>query len=299
MAQIIQIPHSGGEHGYNSPIFPAVNLPAPFNQTNARMTWNTNSHKRKYLFWHGDYVDVNNILQHGDFYFWGEWEPPTYVFDSGIRGNSPRYVHFPIQGSSLVPPNGRAAAPGCGQAIHSCGANTDPCVFGDTFKYIICQQKSSMGCHNNGDMLLFGSFHHGDFRLDTVFVVDKVFPYTLLPGQNPQLGNPVSAEYQNVTVRRIVGPNKPITRWFYRGNTFVNARTPYSFSPAALSVNNQAVLKSRMIIPSSDPVLGSFLNSQSRWAYNSKKNFGQTEWLHLINLCRLQGFVPAVKMSYP
>ena len=293
MAEIIQIPHSGDEHGYDNPI-PVVNLPAPFYRTDKRKNWNTNRHRRKYIFWHGDYVNGNNLLQHGDLYFWGEWEPPTYVWDRRIRGNGPRYIHFPIPGSSL------AAAPGRGQTAASrCGTNTDPCVFGDTFKYIICQQNSRMGSHNRGDVLLFGSFRQGNFRLDTVLVVDKIIPYTLLPGQNPQLGTTVSAEYQNVTVSRIVGRNRPITRWFYRGSTFVNAQTPYSFSPAVLPVGNQPITRNRMTIQAADPVLGPFLRSGAQWPYNSGRSFGQTEWQYLISLCRQQGFVPAVKMPYP
>ena len=300
MANLILIPHPGGEHKYDCSITSARTLPVPFKSTTLMKKWNTGRHQRKYLFWHGQYIDTNGILKNGDFYFWGEWEPPTLVWKNPKRGQSPNFVHFPITNSSSVAPSALINGGNC-QA--NCGTggnyqNTDPCVFGSTFKYIICQQNKRV--YNKGDVLLFGSTKKDAFLLDTILVIDTVTPYILSPGQLPSIQNFVSAEYQNVTVNRIVGKIGKIKKLnFYRGAKFLNNKTPYSFTPAVLQNGTTPILKSRMTISFSDAVLGKYFKPGYRNAYCSKIRFGNHEWNYLVNLCYQQGFVPAVEIDYP
>ncbi|MBS0266777.1 MAG: hypothetical protein JSS02_32920 [Planctomycetes bacterium] len=57
--------------------------------------------------------------------------------------------------------------------------NTDPCVFGDCFRYCNCRQGSYAELQElgPGSIILFGSPRSGQFVLDTVFVVARAVRY--------------------------------------------------------------------------------------------------------------------------
>lgn len=128
------------------------------------VAWNTKKlHKRKFLRSPGAYLDGQGLVQ-DELVFWGEWEPPSEA--TALPNTSslePRWLHAPF----------RERREGWAQ-------NTDPFVFGDRFRYSICQQHRGAGRPTQlakllpGSVILFGSGLRGEFRLDTVFVVAGV-----------------------------------------------------------------------------------------------------------------------------
>jgi hypothetical protein len=118
MPKIVQFTHPGPEH-------------KPDLKNGNHKSWNTGNHKRKFLLSKGSYVD-NNKLKDGNLTFWGEWEPPSYVTEFEYQENKffPGWLHKPYLPNILPNSNGYQAS----------FQNTDPCVFGDSFKYFVCKQ---------------------------------------------------------------------------------------------------------------------------------------------------------------
>jgi hypothetical protein len=58
--------------------------------------------------------------------------------------------------------------------------NTDPWVFGNSFRYSNCKQRAQAGLRKlrPGSVIFFGSTLHGKFVVDTVFVVANSTPFT-------------------------------------------------------------------------------------------------------------------------
>jgi hypothetical protein len=115
-------------------------------------------------------------------------------------------------------------------------SNTDPCVFGSTFKYCRCQQHRENETQSirirdlaPGSLILFGSKLLGTFALDTVFVVEGEGVAYKTTGNCHELT--VSKEYLDLTVKRLP---KGETNTFYRGRTFRSENRMYSFTPARL-----------------------------------------------------------------
>lgn len=163
MAAIVQFPHPGGEH------VPSTDL----------MPWNVDRHRRKFLRSPGVVVDGDGQqVQQCEIAFWGEWEAPSRVVRRWPRGpgREPRVLQEPLWHE----PKGSAFR-----------QNTDPWVFGDSFRYSNCQQltprhaPSALQRLPVGSLVIFGSGVGGDFVVDTVFVVGEVvgrwqpfdFPY--------------------------------------------------------------------------------------------------------------------------
>ncbi len=114
---VVQFMHPGSEHN------PRVA---------DRMEWRvTDPHARKFVRSPGRYLDGNGEAYESELVFWGEWEGPSDVVDRWDRdGDLPRFLHEPIWGP---PPT-----PGFRQ-------NTDPWVFGDSFRYSNCKQFTYRG----------------------------------------------------------------------------------------------------------------------------------------------------------
>ncbi len=157
MPKIIQFTHPGAEHG-------------PDEDNPKHKLWNTGNHKRKFLLAKGEYVE-NGEKKHGRLMFWGEWEPPSKVEKLETNGNRlyPQWLHRPYLPNPFPTESGLQ--------------NTDPFVFGESFKYLVCKQISfkSLTSLDTGSLILFGSTHgknhNAFFQLDTVFVVSKFKEY--------------------------------------------------------------------------------------------------------------------------
>lgn len=142
----VQFLHPGYEHDVRQPgLFP----------------WNLKGrHRRKFLRSPGAYVDDAGRLVEDELVFWGEWEPQSEAVPlekTELLG--PRWLHTPFY-----------------EPLEGWAQNTDPFVFGDRFRFSICQQHrggrpTQLAKLLPGSVVLFGSGLGGEFRLDTVFVV--------------------------------------------------------------------------------------------------------------------------------
>ena len=112
--------------------------------------------------------------------FWGEWEPQSQVRRLVLEKDvhCPQWLHMPrLKLDELA-----RLATTTPQSCNTIGAqNTDPLVFGDRFRYVLCQQYRKSGPTklaylNKGDVILFGSHVRGCFAVDTVFVVGLYAP---------------------------------------------------------------------------------------------------------------------------
>lgn len=140
------------------------------------------------------YLDDSNVAHQGEVAFWGEWEAPSeQVSNWPSQENLPR---------SLVRPRFPGPLIGTGQ-------NTDPYVFGDSFKYSVCKQfRQPQPGHAGrstylarlaiGTLILFGSKLNHQFVLDTAFVVGSFVPYTPATWAN-DVAATTSTVYRSVT----------------------------------------------------------------------------------------------------
>lgn len=158
--------------------------------------------------------------------FWSEWEPPSeQVAAWSPDGTLPKSLvrpHFP--GSAVdVWPSAGAGLP----------QNTDPNVFGDSFKYALCKQfnQPKVGQRGRsgrlarlrvGTLILFGSTLNHEFVLDTVLVVGSTHDYTPATWQQ-DIRTVTSKTYRDVTftpARSYDGPEvKEIPMRLYTGAT--------------------------------------------------------------------------------
>jgi hypothetical protein len=148
---VIQFMHPGAEHKVGKDDWTA---------------WNRTTHRRKFMSTFGTSLGDENQVQESDLLFWGEWEAPSRRVHSWDRqGNLPENLVIPRFPGSAIPAEGLQ--------------NTDPYVFGDSFKYTLCKQSKRTGKETflanlaPGTLILFGSKVQNLFVLDTAFVVDN------------------------------------------------------------------------------------------------------------------------------
>lgn len=171
-------------------------------------------HTRRLISHAGTYIDASNKPKQTQLAFWGEWEAETVAVPMSTPPRDRDLAHWIHTVKS----------PSQTQRVGS--FNTDPCVFGKSFKYCCCQQRKRNSLRHlaPGSLVLFGSTINKQFYLDTVFVVDgEGVQYDATATE----GLPVSDEYQELSLKRVV----PGEYTFYRGKT-PRAGEPYSFVPA-------------------------------------------------------------------
>ena len=249
-------------------------------------------HTRRFVSHEGEYVDGKGKLHTARLGFWTEWEacstaiamPPA---PKGVVGA--KWVH--ALKSPLKATGGK-------------GINTDPCVFGSTFKYCCCQQMKNgvMRRLAPGSLILFGSHLSGRFFLDTVFVVDgDGLSYTT--GSTGKLK--VSKQYLELTLNRL---EKGHEFTFYRGKPFPSASgEPYSFTPAKLFAKNDARCGERFALdidavnrclPSSSHKLSQGLTQHFK-KIDAKPETIVSIWNEIVRQVRAAGFVPGVHFDWP
>ena len=220
MPKIIQFTHPGQEH-------------APDDKKNGNFKeWNKSAHKRKFLKCQGEYVE-NGELNKGELIFWGEWEPPSKVERFSLSPNlAPQWLHTPVLPSIIPSPN---------QGFLQ---NTDPFIFGDTFKYFICKQYNKNGTNQlskleKGSLILFGSTHgklreSSFFQLDTVFVVADYIEYNTHDVNALDEIKRIDYDYRNLVFKKAIPFGEtPMKLRLYFGATYDNQIDGmYSFSPA-------------------------------------------------------------------
>ena len=284
--KIVQFSHPGKEHGHD--------------KTNPNhKSWNDDEHKRKFLLSEGCYVDKNNQMQKGNIVFWGEWEPDSDVQPlNQLKPYYPKWLHTPYLPEILPPSTGY-------QKIYQ---NTDPCVFGDYFKYFVCKQyrqktmkSTALATLDKGSLILFGSTaNNAFFQLDTVFVVSDFIEY------NPNDSNALS-EYKLGVYRDFVFKMafpKPIgcdlTLRLYKGATFDNPfEGMYSFSPAQIW-NNQTLGFPRVPLTKESlkntKYITNNLNAAPKCSTSSISEIKDL-WTEIRNLSRKNGCVEGVKFG--
>lgn len=248
-------------------------------------------HSRRLVIHDGEFVNEKGNKEFGKLAFWTEWEAETKAtrMPNPSDSFSAKWRHTvvsPLKASKI----GRQ--------------NTDPCVFGKSFKYCCCQQrKNNILLHLGPDsLILFGSKNLGTFYLDTVFVVsDDIANYD---ASNPDSVD-ASLDYKELTVKRI-GSGK---HTFYRGRTIVasKSRQMYSFAPARRFIEEDPTCGARCkidiglvngVIPSGQDKLFPKLGRFHRDVYVEKSTVFAV-WSEILRQVRENGFVPAVHFDWP
>lgn len=261
-------------------------------------------HSRRLVVHKGDYVENAGRLVSGDLAFWTEWEARTTAcaMPKGAENTDARWFH------RVVTPLGETGE-------HR--VNTDPCVFGSSFKYALCQQHRNGEARQDsvvlrrlplGSVILFGSrfLKRNEFVLDTVFVVGCIRK-GYFENTKKKLG--VSAEYQELTLGRFA--NEAVENTFYRGETFRSSggSEPYSFVPAKPFVPGDARCGKRFVLNLAavnkrlrgvsdqfDPNSG---QTQGFHAIECSPEIMRSVWSEIVRQVRAQGFVPAVHFDWP
>jgi hypothetical protein len=229
MPKIIQFLHTGHEA---TPPRGSTTIP-----------WNCgDKHKRKFLLSKGKYVSGNNEKE-ACLTFWGEWEPQSYIEQlTNIGQHFPSYLNRPFLDVTVA------------NRCH----NTDPYVFGDSFKYFVCQQgvKTILRNLDPFSLVLFGSCVEGKFCLDTLFVVSDCHKKYKL-SEVGMLGKEKTAFYhagiepllKKKYCKKIKCTSVEDKYTYYKGVTF-NERKQYenifSFAPTRIHTNkneNEFVFK--------------------------------------------------------
>ena len=202
--------------------------------------WNSKEHRRRLVQHSGKFV-MEGVDDEGSLAFWTEWEADTKAKNLKPMGNNmlAKRIHFPLPLKHMVNQNHdsqgcvRVTSPHC--AISACGnfLNTDPCVFGRSFKYSNCRQNATTRLKHlmPGSLIVFGSVLNGQYCLDTVFIVaDNPTPFRT---SNTGIKSVICTdEYRILTLERLVS-NNPVDYVFYRGVTFQKGMTtPFSFTPS-------------------------------------------------------------------
>ena len=224
---IVQFIHSWNEH-----VFPLVEQEP---DGRFRVPWNCGKHCRRLVKHFGNYVDGNQLKQ-GTLTFWTEWEAQTFATDMRKLKGEAKFIHevrYPMIPHGNINTHGDCVT---NRNNHTPTAlqNTDPCVFGCSFKYSNClqSQKRRHVFQNleEGSMIVFVSRHSDQWYLDTVLVTrgDGV-PY-VTPASNMIA---CSQTYRNLTLDRLTqGRN----HYFYRGMTPVSVDVVrdgiFSYTPA-------------------------------------------------------------------
>lgn len=300
--RIVMFPHPAAEY-----------IPKRTKGSPADSGWNMGKHRRRLLLRDGEYVDRKGKLQKGTIAFWGEWEANTLVTKLPTSQNptDARWVHEP-QYPTPCPVKKPSANE---ESDLDCCMNTDPCVFGSSFKYALCRQKrkfrgrmvkTEMQDLAPGSLIVFCGRTHGAYYLDTVFVVADSIKYDGPDKVSPQKIT-CDQRYRILTLDQTRGD---LT--LYRGVTYSSASDgPYSFVPG--SVVNGGV-KSLVALPSQaqarcpldfarlNHVMGQQFFSLNYWRgfkseVASQKTI-QRVWNELMRQTR-NNFVPGVHFEYP
>ena len=264
----------------------------------------TADHSRRLVVHNGDYVNKEGKLVSGDLAFWTEWEACTIAapMPKGKNETDARWFH------KVVTPSRKTGD-------HR--VNTDPCVFGSSFKYALCQQHSKAETRDDsvvlrrlpsGSIILFGSrfLKRNEFVLDTVFVVGDIRTHYT---EQTKKEMEVSDEYRALTLNRF--SNESLENTFYRGESFSSSggAKPYSFVPARPFVQGDARCGKRFVLDLAS-VNTHLRTTKNEFKPTSEKTQGfqrieassrivNSVWREIVRQVRKQGFVLGVRFDWP
>ncbi len=182
-------------------------------------------HTRRLVVHEGDFVDELGKMQTAELAFWTEWEACSTAAAMSRPTNDDTAARWFHRVKSPLGIKGQNRK------------NTDPCVFGRSFKYCCCQQHSRNERNESelmnlapGSIILFGARLNRKFVLDTVFVVDGDNIRRYINKTKGELD--VSDEYRELALNRFSNPARENT--FYRGVTYrsVDGSGAFSFVPS-------------------------------------------------------------------
>ncbi|HCS35492.1 MAG TPA: hypothetical protein DIW48_02085 [Sphaerochaeta sp.] len=298
MLQVVQFLHPGQEHGHDA-------------HDQHYRSWNSGPHKRKFLVSEGSYVDQDGTVASGGLTFWGEWEPPSSVKSLRQPNDDPLYpkwLHHPLLPSKIPTPQGQSTC--CGGCQGGSYQNTDPFVFGDAFKYVVCQQYSpskmtptKLARLDRGSIVLFGSKgHQGNisfFQVDTVFVVGDYLEYDTQDA-DALFDDRVSSLYLQI-VYRMAFPEPtdyPMKLRLYFGATYAHPiHGMYSFVPARV-LDGQDVGFPRIRLHDR-PYISNNLSLKFKSTESHSLAENHATWSELRQLTRDSGCVEAISLQHP
>jgi hypothetical protein len=311
---IVQFPHPGGDPGTDDPGGNIKSWNRSFTKSRKKIP-----HVRKFMIAPGSYVEEINgkeIYQQRDLFFWGEWEPPSKVHHlNRIQVQEeelyPQYLHKPYLPPPPFPQNTRDEK--------NPYQNTDPFVFGDSFRYAICRQRAGniMTRLDKGSLILFGIGKEEKgkaprFLLDTVFVVAGYRDYKdyspnalhdkKLPKDISDIDAPQDEElYWDIVVKMACGPyplNGSIIRRLYYGATYEKTyKGMYSFAPAH-KYEGTVLGFPRVTLCLNSPY---FTNNLTRNFKSSEVDSATIKafWEEIREISRIQGCVEGVYFDMP
>ena len=289
---IVQFAHPGGE--FRVPADNSTRLP----NGEYNVGWNRGPHRRRLIKHEGRYVDANGVLQCGELLFWTEWEGPTTA--TRIRPTNglcnARYLHkvkYPEYSE------------GEGNVVNACCQNTDPCVFGKSFKYSNCRQDHNLVLRNllKGSLIAFVSLIRGTYYLDTLLVVNEYQAYST--DQKEAIN--CSKEYRALTLDRL-GAHRNYT--FYRGANFsgndCSKNALFSFTPSRIYSgldNQQDFARCALDVDAINKAVGKsvFTGVNLRGIKQTLATAQETcsVWKEIVRQVTTQGFVCGVNFNWP
>lgn len=289
---IVQFMHPGGEYTVRGATRKhPVHIPWVGGKTGARCGHTTIRHTRRFVSHEGDYVDDDGQLRVAQLGFWTEWEACSSAVAMPPSDDS-QTAHWVHTVKSPLDP------------VNIGTMNTDPCVFGQTFKYCCCQQTNNgvMRRIAPGSLILFGSYISSQFFLDTVFVVGEPGTH-YITGNTANLG--VSPQYLELSLNRLENGHN-LT--FYRGKTFAKpGGEPYSFTPAKLFKEDDICCGKRFALdidavnrclPENSRQLAPKLHQHFKRA-DAKPQTIVCVWKEIVRQVRQAGFVPGIRFDWP
>lgn len=294
MARVVQFFHSANEYDVPRRCYRGENTPIGWNTTGA--------HFRRFLSSEGNYINEQGDKERGDLLFWSEWEANTLVTELPHANDSgcAKWLHVP-------------QIPISTQIVGACGLqNTDPCVFGASFKYALCLQEWSSELRNleRGSLIIFGGRKNFKFCLDTVFVVDEK---TLYNGPDAEQKVSCSKDYRILTLNQTRGKLS-----FYRGVTWEQRHDfggIYSFVPGIcldgrVSLNTLSPESRKRCVLDLRRLKHIMGNGEARIFDDGKKTQGFSSieasqslikqiWDELLRQSIENGFVPCVHFPWP
>lgn len=299
----VQFPHPGSEHTLTPQQYAGIRK-----GHKVIKEWNCGTHKRKFMKARGIAMDGEyNKINETELYFWGEWEPTSYVtglFHNACGRKLPKYLHEPFYAPS-------ARRGGEAKGMNCCGTNTDPFVFADNFLYSCCHQivngkPTQLQELEPGSIIVFGSKIDNQFVVDTVFVVGESKKYTARSARKDLAGF-VPDDYYGIMNFSEWDASDCVTddRVFtcYRGVSYVENPTGlFSFVPCKTElqeVNGRKVGFERPVIPSEafDLIKAQSATNFKKSVLASKSDAARI-WEKIKDIVLAQGFSLAVRLEY-
>lgn len=245
--------------------------------------WNIDQpHFRKFLTSLGAYIDEEFRIKNSKLYFWGEWEGYSF-FEQYLNNGDPRIL-----------PNGLHEP---FHSTHDLGVgtqNTDPFVFGKSFKYATCKQRGALCNLPPNSIIVFGTTYPSlnCFYVDTVFVFgENGISETAIDvhGNNglnySQIFIEETLQQPNTGyINQIPSPHKRL----YHGQTWHQNSSFFSFVPC--KTNTQAGFE-RLKLDLNYPNLNLNTNPTGISYLPNCPITSQQIWQIIVDECFKQGFV--------